>query len=314
MWRSSRVRRRRWQDDDDDEYSSGNWLTRVVFQPPVLIVLAAVVSLPVLVPQLLRSFPDLRGRDEYTLTAQDIHILPLVPDWIPEDFVAQTLLDAGIQEPFSVLDVDLSARLAAAFAVQPWVSRVVRVEKAAPAQVRVELEFHAPVAMVEVKQGFYPVGADGLLLPPADFTADDAARYPRIQGVLSTPDGPAGTPWGDVGVVGAARLAEVLVPIWQRLGLGAILVPKREQAEVPLDSLNYVVLTPGGSRIIWGRAPGSSHPGELAPEQKIGRLQKYFADFGSFDKPHGPYEIDIRHWQEISRRPLAARSEAKEQL
>jgi len=32
-------------------------------------------------------------------------------------------------------------------------------------------------------------------------------------------------------------------------------------------------------------------------------MLKYVTDFGGFDRPHGPYEIDIRHWQEISRKP-----------
>jgi hypothetical protein len=61
----------------------------------------------------------------------------------------------------------------------------------------------------------------------------------------------------------------------------------------------------GGSTIIWGRAPGTDHPGELTSAQKVARLDKYVTEFGSFSRPSGPYEIDIRHWQEITRRPAA---------
>ena len=50
--------------------------------------------------------------------------------------------------------------------------------------------------------------------------------------------------------------------------------------------------------------PGKHYPGELTGEQKLGRVQKYLAEFASFERPAGPYEIDIRHWEEISRRPL----------
>ena len=71
-----------------------------------------------------------------------------------------------------------------------------------------------------------------------------------------------------------------------------------------IDDLQFELLTRNGSRILWGRAPGTNHPGELTVEQKIGRLKKYQSDFGGFDQPHGPYEIDIRHWREISRRPF----------
>ena len=69
--------------------------------------------------------------------------------------------------------------------------------------------------------------------------------------------------------------------------------------DIPLE-----LLAMGGSKIVWGRPPGNDHPGELEATQKIRRLEKYLADFGDYGKPSGPYEIDIRHWQEISRRPL----------
>ena len=179
-------------------------------------------------------------------------------------------------------------------------------EKSFPARLVVRLEFRKPVAMVEVKQGLYPVDARGLLLPPKGFSASDARRFPLIRGILSTPHGPAGTPWGDVALVGGAGLADILAPYWQDLGLQAIVVPKLQQADADFEELVYELLTPHGTRIIWGRAPGSAHPGELATEQKVGRLQEYRTDFGGFDQPHGPYEIDIRHWREMTRRPLAS--------
>jgi hypothetical protein len=179
---------------------------------------------------------------------------------------------------------------------------------AGPARLEVELSYRQPVAMVEVKLGMYPVDALGTLLPPADFSVADTKRYPVIRNVSSTPQGPAGTHWGDECVVAAARLAAILGPHWKRFDLEAIRAPRREQAKVEPDDLVFELATQGGSTILWGRAPGTDHPGELSPEQKIGRLEKYLADFGSFDQPHGPYEIDIRHWQEISRRPLAAQT------
>jgi large subunit ribosomal protein L17 len=50
--------------------------------------------------------------------------------------------------------------------------------------------------------------------------------------------------------------------------------------------------------------PGSTYPGELDAGQKVGRLDKYLREFGSYQQPQGPYAIDIRHWQEITRKPL----------
>ena len=77
-------------------------------------------------------------------------------------------------------------------------------------------------------------------------------------------------------------------------------------AEVKIEELQYQILTRDGSRILWGRAPGTHHPGELSAEQKIGRLTQYLADFGTFRPPQGPLEIDIRHWQEITQRRLSS--------
>ncbi|MBL8793832.1 MAG: hypothetical protein JNM56_08005, partial [Planctomycetia bacterium] len=141
----------------------------------------------------------------------------------------------------------------------------------------------------------------------------EAVRFPRIMNVTSRPKGPAGTEWGDLNVIGAARLAAVLLesrqegePAWRRFGLAGIRVPKSRALRPSLDEVGLELLTAGGSRIVWGRPPGSSHPGELSVDQKVGRLQKYVRDYGGFDQPHGPYLIDITHWQEISRSSIAS--------
>ena len=72
----------------------------------------------------------------------------------------------------------------------------------------------------------------------------------------------------------------------------------------PGDAI-YELRTAGGSHIIWGRAPGSDHPGELTYQQKVGRLEDYATRNAGFSDEHGPYEIDIRHWHEITRQPLS---------
>ncbi|MGH7201295.1 MAG: cell division protein FtsQ/DivIB, partial [Planctomycetaceae bacterium] len=235
------------------------------------------------------------------------------PHWVPPDFVEQVVKRSQLPETVCLLDDGVLEHIAAALAAHPWVERVRCVRKSAGEGIVVELDYRRPVAMVNVKQGVYPVDARGILLPPGDFSPADVSRYPAVLNVASVPQGAPGTEWGDATVTGAARLASVLTQTrggaespWKRLGLSAILVPDRTEAEPAADELTYQLLTPGQSRIVWGRAPGSDHPGELSDEQKIGRLDKYCQDFGGFDQSHGPYEIDIRHWREISRRPISA--------
>jgi hypothetical protein len=105
------------------------------------------------------------------------------------------------------------------------------------------------------------------------------------------------------GLIGAGRVAELLAPSWSQLQLEAIELPRVAAGIDPAD-MQLQLYSKSGSTIIWGRAPGSDHPGELTPSQKVARLEKYLGEFGGFDRPNGPYEIDIRHWQEITRRSL----------
>ena len=121
-------------------------------------------------------------------------------------------------------------------------------------------------------------------------------------------------------MIGAAELAELMMrpaesttitlpalTQWERFQLREIRVPRRHSASQRANDLVFEFISRGGSSIIWGRAPGNDHPGELSADQKLGRLEKYITAFGSFDDQHGPYELDIRHWRDISRRALAIR-------
>lgn len=276
---------------------------RAVFRPSLLIVLALGASAWFLAPRLQRYLPDLSSRPEYRLHFGEIEVTE-PPYWVPPDLLHQVREKAGLPEELSLLDPTLTETVAKAFARHPWIAEVVQVRKSYPPRVRVEVRYRRPVAMVRVKAGLYPVDEHGILLPPTDFSPADAQRYPLIQNITSTPRGAAGVTWGDLTVLGAARLADALGDQWKNLQLTAVLAPTPTKAKIEIDDLQYELVTTGGSRIVWGRVPGSTHPGELTAAQKIGRLQKYLSDFGSFDQPHGPYLIDITHWQEISRRPL----------
>ena len=287
----------------ETERPPNNRLTRLLFRPRMLMVLVLGVSGTFVVPSLTRWLPDLNDRAEFRLRSADIATNEL-PRPVPHDLVQQVVDLAALPEELSLLDDGVTAKVADAFRRHPWVAEVLTVRKFAPAQLTVDLRFRRPVAMVEVQQGVYPVDANGVLLPPSDFSVADTKHYPLVLNVQSTPLGPAGSDWGDINVSAAARLAETLLPHWRVLNLSSIHVPRQTTATVIGDDLQFELVTTGGSRILWGRMPGTGHPGELTAEQKINRLKKYLSDFGEFDRPHGPYEIDIRHWREISRRPV----------
>lgn len=277
---------------------------RSLFRPRLLVVLALAVSAAVWGPMLVKALPDLGQHEEYHLPTADIEITP-PPRWVPENLLAQVIERSDLPETVSLLDPGLARQIFEAFQQHPWVEEVVSVRKSMPPGLAVELHYRKPVAMVQMKTGLYPIGHEGILLPPEDFAVSEARRYPRIINIRSVPEGPAGTSWGETAVVGAARIAEALAPHWEKFRLAAIHAPRPTSAESTIEELTYQLITESGSRILWGRAPGTDRPGELSVEQKIDRLQWYLSRFGRFDQPHGPCEIDIRHWREISRRPLS---------
>ncbi|MDX1970308.1 MAG: hypothetical protein SFV23_24265 [Planctomycetaceae bacterium] len=279
------------------------WRERL-FRPRILILLAGLSTLPVLGPWLVRQLPNLEERPEYRLPFAHLQLEPPAPGDLPADFLEQVRQRGNLDVELSVLSPELPRKLAEAFSKHPWIEQVVSVRNVFPASVTVELKYRRPVALIQVAEGFYAVDAQGVLLPPTDFRHDAADRYIPVTGIATKPRGSAGRSWGDPAVAGAARLAEFLGVRWKTLGLAEIVAPEAVDIKEGSADLIYELRAAGGSRILWGRIPGSTHPGELSANQKLGRLEKYLAEFGSFDKPQGPYEIDIRHWQEISRRSL----------
>jgi hypothetical protein len=278
-----------------------------IFRPATLMLLACAAGSVVLTPWFLQQLPDLQTRPEYQLAFDRIELSRAPHDHVPTDLLRQIQRQHEFPEQVSILDETLVNRLAAACAAHPWIESVSEVRTTYPPRIVIQLNYRRPACLVGLKSGWYPVDPEGVLLPPSDFSAADAERYPVVRNVRSVPAGPAGKSWGDPVVLAGARLAETLRADWPELQLAAIVAPKPSSAKVDPADLIFSLSAKGGSRIVWGRAPGSGHPGELTAAQKIGRLQKYLQEFGGFDQPRGPYEIDIRHWQEISRRPLDPR-------
>src|SRR4051812_23064088 len=207
-----------------------------------------------------------RGWDRYALpfTAIDCPAPPGVPG---PRFLSEVQYLAGLPDRLSLLDERLTADLAGAFARHPLVRAVERVERVPPGAVRVRLAFRTPVLAVVVAReeagrlGRVPtvevpssrdellrtagraVDEDGVLLPGGD----TIRGLPLLQGTVPLPAGPAGTPWGDPGVLAAARTAALLRPHQEAL----------ELLYVEAQAGELVFTTPAGSRVLWGHAPGA---------------------------------------------------------
>ena len=122
--------------------------------------------------------------------------------------------------------------------------------------------------------------------------------------------GRVGSRWGDSRVAGGAEIAGELLPLWEKLELQYIvpLAPSETKTDGTSPAGNdfskfgeyyFAIFTrqrshPGGVRILWGRSPGSNLSGEPTPQQKIKKLEQFFAEHGAVDYPQGPSELDLQ--------------------
>jgi hypothetical protein len=228
---------------------------------------------------------------KFRLTEASFEATP-PPSWISSPVIAEVIRD-GCLAGMPVHDPALVQRVAEAFALHPWVARVVRVEKRYPARVIVQLEYRRPVAVVPVatrgESGLLLVDAQGVLLPTHDFVSSQARDYLRIEGIDTLPAGVYGTPWGSRRVSEAASIAAAIGPRWKELGLYAI---------VPVASADggdtYELRTPQGVRVVWGRPPGQEAPGEPPAAAKLAALAACIREQGPLDREGGPARLDLR--------------------
>ncbi len=278
-----------------------SWWSRflhALYQPGLLLPVALALGTIVLWPYLPAWAPNLSRDPAYQVTAEKLQ-LPPRHRWIPEDFNEQVLSRAGAtpERPLSLLLDGLSERLAKSLAQDPWVKSVRKVQQQRDGTILADIEFRRPALMVTTPRGMYAVDADAVLLPPDHFRAEDIREFPLARGTQSLPRGGAGDVWDDSGVLGAARLAAVLAPgegetdPWRAWQLESILIPSLPSGSDVRPT--YELLTAGGSRILWGHAPGTDSL-EPPPEQKLARLVYYRKQLGGFETQQGPNRIDIR--------------------
>ena len=242
--------------------------------------------------------------DEYWVTPARVDITP-PPPWVRSDIRAQVFRDASLDGRLSIMDPDLVERIANAFSLHPWVAEVLRTRKRHPGRVEVELVYRRPVCMVRTGGQLLPVDAEGILLPAGDFSPVEALRYPRLEEIRTVPLGTAGTRWGDARVFGGAQIAAAFGPAWGDLSLDRI-VPSKATAVGYADEPTFELYTRGGTRILWGRAPGMDLPGEVPAPEKVARLKRYKQEHGTLEGINGPQKLDVRSLRSMQGAPRTA--------
>jgi len=214
-----------------------------------------------------RFGPDVRQRSDYVLQPENV-VLSGQPDWVKGDITAEALRNASLDTPLPLDDPELARRIARAFDVHPWVRSVDRVEVTSPAAAHVEITCREPVAMVRVAGGLLPVDGEGVVLPSDDFTPDEAAAYPVVDGVRSLPQGPAGSAWGDPAVEEAVAVVAVTRPEWGPLNLVECRLAEAGNAS------QWELVNASGIAITFGSSPGREGPSEPGMAEKIGALKR----------------------------------------
>jgi hypothetical protein len=232
------------------------------------------------------------GGVEYVVTPERITITPQ-PTWIHTSVKAEVLRSAAA-ERLDLRDRKLVEHLAQAFALHPWVAKVIRVEKRYPAEVAVELQYRQPVLVVKINapddQGLLFLDEESVLLPSADFAPSQARDFLRISAAGETPASIYGTAWGSQRVAGAARVAAAWGKRWQPLGLYWLVASRPASGE-----LLYELRTQDERvRVVWGVATGSESSSEPTAKEKIAALERYLHDKGPLSREGGTAVIDLR--------------------
>jgi hypothetical protein len=288
-------------------------MRRILFRPRVWAGLICLLALGIGAHFLWkRGAPTIARHPQYQLTAENIHITP-TPAWIRSDLKTQVLRDAGLTT-LSVLDDwdTLSRRVKDAFEFHPWVASVERIEKRLPAALEIELTYRRPVAAVESSNAsgisFLPVDENAVRLPEGDLTDTELRYLPRISGVTGRPL--VGDTWNDPRVAGGAKLAAALGDVWQRLRLVEIIAGLQSAANNDSQTYSFDIITTGGTRVVWGAAPGQeTTTGESPFDKKRQRLLDYATKYGQLESISGPELIDVR--SDIVIKPRTARNKSK---
>ncbi|MAT15028.1 MAG: hypothetical protein CMJ46_07135 [Planctomyces sp.] len=293
--------------------TSDNWLMQNLFRPFPLLWLALITALVVLAPRVYRNLPDLGEQSRYQLTPDRIQLLNR-PEWVPSHFLSSVI--ARHQIPDNVLEPELARTISGWFSNEPWVEKVDAVTIGYPPQVTVQLSFREPVAVVNLDGQLYPIDAHAVILPKEDFAPAALELFPKLIPSKVPPPLYVGIVWEDPIIKQGAVLAGEIKPYWNSFDFVSIRAQQKPAEATEGNSVTaepiFEIVSASGSIIIWGRGPNSRNPGELTFEEKINRLTAYQERFQGFASPSGPYEIDITHWTDISRRVLkeAANSSA----
>ena len=230
----------------------------------------------------------------YGLQASNI-TLSSPPPWIHEDITAEVYQGSNLAV-ISLLDREATSAIAMAYENHPWIDQVLRVQKMAASQVKVDVHFRRPFAWIHCERQlggryasetdplpgtattpaiidqFYLVDETGVNLPQKGFQPADILKSFQIYcpGV-SVPTGPVGSVYNDSRILKALKVCEALQDVRQSLQIERVNVhPERPDAA----NVRWVfeLQFRDGRTQAWGHAPGEEDQGEANVATKVATL------------------------------------------
>ena len=190
--------------------------------------------------------------------------------------------------------------VANAFASQPWVKDVVKVQKSS-AQIDVQVDFRRPIAVVEYGENqLMPIDADGVILDPGEMKADSYEGRLRIS-IQSPAPGPLhpGKPWPDYRIVQAAAIAQEIDQYHRTFDFVRVVNFSEHRHDEQLQ-YPFELWTRRGAdtiRVVWGNPESRRLEGEASTSEKIDALRKYVQQHGELNRQVNRGFLDVRSGQ-----------------
>jgi hypothetical protein len=237
---------------------------------------AAYAAVVILVAGVVWSVQQLEASVERKPRYQQPPTIALVD--VPDDLESRIL---GIIDPYVTrawTDDALCTRVGQALEASAWVSRVRFVRRFADGTVSVSCDYRVPAALLQHGNEYCLIATDGVRLPGI---YEYHPSFKVIQGVMSMPP-EEGETWPGEDVQAGLDLTRILrsEPFFDQIT--GILVGNaggRQNRTAPHLS---IATAPGGSRIVWGSAPGHEFE-ENTIDEKLHLLRENFRRWGRID-------------------------------
>ncbi len=278
-------------------WSEGRWLVLALRSLLVLVVLGAGGA------AFWKMHQQVEQKLAYPTTPARI-VLKNVPEWMSDSTSDAIARSVAPKVQRSALDAQFLRDIADVLSGNPWVKKVHRVRRlygaSAGDTIEIECEYRAPAAFVSSGGDFVLIDAEGYRLPerfPVSagnprmmFTEEGRLALRIIDGVASPPPQP-GRKWAGDDLAAGLDMLRILFEQACAEDIERVDVTNFNCRAKPREA-QIVLHTRYRTQIRWGEPPRRNFHTELAPAEKLDRLNRIVARYGRVDANHS--WLDIR--------------------